>query len=67
MSLKSAAFLALTGTVLLTALFIAGLIGDIMGVARGLLPPMRLLTSVITTFAGVSLAVFFYSFHKAQS
>jgi hypothetical protein len=67
MTLKSAAFLALVGTVLLTILLIANLIGDVLGVARGLLPAMRLLTSLIYTFAGLSAAVFFYAFHKRQA
>jgi hypothetical protein len=67
MTLKSAAFLALTGTILLTILLIASLIGDVLGVVRGLIPAMRLLTSLVFAFAGLSVAVFFYVFHKTQS
>jgi hypothetical protein len=66
MTLKSAAFLALVGMVLLTILLIANLIGDVLGVARGLIPAVRLLTSLIDMFAGLSVAVFFYVFHKMQ-
>jgi hypothetical protein len=67
MSLKNAAFLALVGMILVTILLIAGLIGDVLGVVRGLIPIMRLLTSLIYAFAGLSVMVFLYAFHKAQA
>jgi hypothetical protein len=67
MTLKNAALLALVGVILPTIVLVAGLIGDVIGVARGLIPAMRLLTSLIYAFAGLSLAVFLYAFHKAQS
>ena len=67
MTLKNSAFLALVGMVLVTILLIAGLIGDVSGVVRGLIPAMRLLTSFIYAFAGLSVVVFLYAFHKAQS
>lgn len=67
MTLKNTAFLALVGTVLVTILLIAGLITDVLGVVRGLIPAMRLLTSFIYAFAGLSVVVFLYAFHKAQS
>ena len=53
--------------VLVTILLIAGLITDISGVVRGLIPAMRLLTSFIYAFASLSVVVFLYAFHKAQS
>jgi hypothetical protein len=67
MTLKSAAFLALIGTLLLTILLAMGLINDVLGVARGLIPPVKLVTSLIETFAAVSVLVFFYVFHRRQS
>ncbi len=67
MTIKNTAFLALVGMVLVTILLIAGLITDVLGVARGLIPAMRLLTSFIYAFAGLSVVVFLYAFHKAQS
>ena len=67
MSLKNAALLALVGMILVTILSIAGLIGDVSDVVQGLVPAMRLLTSLIDTFAALSVAMFFYVFHKAQS
>lgn len=66
MTLKNAAFLALVGMVLVTTLLIVGLIGDVLGVVRGLIPPMKVLTSFIYAFAGLSVVVFLYAFHKAQ-
>ena len=67
MSLKNAAFLALVGMILVTILLIADLIGDVLGVVRGLIPVIRLLTSIIYAFAGLSVVVFLYVFHKAQA
>ena len=67
MGLKDAAFLALIGMILLTILSIAGLIGDILGVVRGVIPAMRLLPSLIYAFASLTVTLFFYVFHKAQS
>ena len=67
MTLKNAAFLALVGMILATILLLAGFIGDLFGVVRGLIPAMKLLTSFINTFAGLSTVVFLYAFHKAQS
>jgi hypothetical protein len=66
MTLKNTAFLALVGMVLVTILLIAGLIADVSGVVRGLIPAMKLLTSFIYAFAGLSVVVFLYAFHKAQ-
>jgi hypothetical protein len=52
--------------ILVTILLIAGLIADVSGVVRGLIPAMKLLTSFIYAFAGLSVTVFLYAFHKAQ-
>ena len=66
MTLKNTTFLALVGMSLATILLVAGLIGDVFDVARGLIPAMRLLTSLIYAFAGLSMVVFLYAFHKGQ-
>jgi hypothetical protein len=66
MNLKNAAFLALAGMVLVTLLLVFGFIGDVLGVARGVVPAMRLASSFIYAFAGFSVAVFLYFFHKAR-
>ena len=67
MTLNKAAFLALVGMTLATILLVVGFIGDVLGFVRGLIPAMRLLTSFIYAFAGLSIVVFLYAFHKAQS
>jgi len=66
MSLKNAALLALIGMILAALLLLVGLIDDAVGVARGLIPAVKLLTSSIYAFAGLTVAVFLYVFHKAQ-
>ena len=53
--------------VLVTILLIAGLITDISNVVRGLIPAMKLLASLIYTFASLAVTLFLYAFHKAQS
>jgi hypothetical protein len=64
MTLKSAAFLALIGTFLLAVLLVIDLIYDVVGVAGGLIPPVKLVSSLIETFAAVTVVVFFYVFHR---
>jgi hypothetical protein len=66
MNLKNAAFLALAGMVLVTLLLVFSLIDDVFGVARGVVPAMRLATSFIYAFAGFSVVVFLYEFHRAR-
>ena len=67
MSLKNAALLALIGTLLLTILLIAGFISDVLNVSQGLIPPMKVLSSLIHSFAALTVTVFFFLFHKTQS
>ena len=67
MTLRNTAFLALVGMILATIVLVMGFIGDVFGVVQGLIPAMRLLTSFIYAFAGLSMVVFLYAFHKAQS
>ena len=66
MTLKNAALLALVGTNLLTILLLAHLIIDILAVAGGVVPALRLVASLIYALASVSLAVFFWVFFRAQ-
>jgi hypothetical protein len=66
MTLKNAAFLALIGALLLTILVAMGFINDVLGVARGLVAPVKLLVSLIETFAGVTAVVFLYVVHRRQ-
>jgi hypothetical protein len=67
MTLKTAALLALVGMTLATILVLVGLIVNIMGLMSGVVPALALLTSLVHVFASVSLVVFLYVFHKAQS
>ncbi len=67
MTLKNAAFLALIGALLLTVLLAMGSINDALGVARGILPPVKLLISLIETFAGITAVIFLYIVHRRQS
>ena len=67
MTLKSASLLALIGTVLVTVLLVWDLIVNVLNVGRGLVPAVILFSSLIYTFGALSVAVFFFVFHKAQS
>ena len=66
MSLKNAAFLALIGTILVTALLVWDLIFNILNVVRGLIPAIMLFSSLIYAFAAFTVTVFFFVFHKTQ-
>jgi hypothetical protein len=66
MSLKNAALLALVGSVLLTVLALWNLVFTTLSVVRGLAAPITLFSSLIYAFTGLSVAVFFYIFHKTQ-
>ena len=66
MSLKSAAFFALIGMILLTVLLTVGFIRDVSALLAGAIAAVVLLTSLIHLLASLSLAVFLYVFHKGQ-
>lgn len=67
MTLKSAAFLAFVGTILVAALLVWDLIFDVLGVLRGLIPAVRLFSSLIYAFGAVTVALFFYEFQTRQN
>jgi hypothetical protein len=67
MSVKNAAFIALIGMILLTVLLAAGFIIDVLGFVRRAVATITLLTSGIHLLASLSVAVFLYVFHRAQS
>jgi hypothetical protein len=66
MTLKSAALLALIGTILMTALLLWTFVVTFLNVLRDLVPAVTLLQSFIYAFGSFSVAVFFYVFHRAQ-
>jgi hypothetical protein len=67
MTLKSAAFFALIGMILLTVLLALGFIRDVSAILAGAIAAMALLKSFIHLLASLSVTIFLYVFHKAQS
>lgn len=67
MTLKHASLLALVGTLLLAILLVGDLVLNLLSMVRGLIPAVMLLTSLIRALAAVSVTLFFYAFHRAQS
>jgi hypothetical protein len=67
MALKHAALFALIGMTLLTVLLAAGFILDFAAFLSGAVAAMALLKSGIHLLASLSVAVFLYVFHRAQS
>jgi hypothetical protein len=67
MTLKNAALLALIGTILITALLVWNFVFTFLNVLRDLVPAVTLFSSLIYAFGSLSVAVFFFVFHRAQS
>jgi hypothetical protein len=67
MTLKSAALFALVGMILLTVVLALGFIRDLSGFTAGAVAAMAMLISLIHLLASLSVTVFLYVFHKAQS
>lgn len=67
MGLKQASFLAFIGTMLLAIELVFKFVLDVFNTAQGLIPAVTLLTSLIHAFAAVSVTIFFFVFHRAQS
>jgi hypothetical protein len=67
MTLKSAALFALIGISLLTIMLALGFIRDVTTFLAGALAAIALLKSLIDLLASLSVAVFLYVFHNAQS
>ena len=67
MTLKTAALLALIGTLLFTLLLAIDFVDSVLALARGLIPAMTALRLSIYLVASLTVTVFFYVFHRAQS
>jgi hypothetical protein len=67
MTLKTAALLALLGTILTTVLLVWTFVVNLLNSLRGLVPAVTLFSSFIYAFACFSVALFLYVFHRAQS
>lgn len=66
MTLKNAALLAMVGTILMTALLVWTFVFTLINVLRDLVPAVTLFSSLIYAFGSLTVAVFFYVFHRAQ-
>jgi len=66
MSLRSAAFFALIGMFLLTAVLLVGFVRDLDVALNGAVPAVRVVTSFVYLLASVGVTVFFFVFHKTQ-
>ena len=67
MSLKTSAFLALIGMILLTVLVTADFINTVTGIMHDVIPAVALLRSLVYVLASLTVTVFFYIFQKSQS
>ncbi len=67
MTLKSAALLALIGTLLFTILMALDFIKAVSGFLGDVMPLMSLLRTLVYLLASLSVAIFFFAFYKAQS
>ncbi|MCX6605516.1 MAG: hypothetical protein NTV52_18240 [Acidobacteria bacterium] len=67
MTLKSAALLALIGSLLFTILMALDFIKAVSGFLGDVVPVISLLRSLVYLVASLSATIFFFVFHKAQS
>ena len=66
MTLKTAALLALFGTILMTVLLVWNFVLTFLNVLRDLVPAVTLFSSFIYAFGCFTVMVFFFVFHRAQ-
>jgi hypothetical protein len=66
MTLKNAALLALTGTILMTALLLWTFVSNMINVLRGVDAPVVLFSSFIYALGCFTVMVFFFVFQRAQ-
>ena len=64
--LKNAVLLALSGTILMTALLLLTFVFNALNALRALVPAVTLFSSLICAFGCFTVAVFIYVFHKVQ-
>ncbi len=67
MTLKSAALLALIGSLLFAILMALDFIKAVSGFLGDVVPVISLLRSLVYLVASLSVTIFFFAFHKAQS
>ena len=66
MDLKTAAFLAFVGMILLVIVTAVDFIHTLVGVLRDLIPAVMVIRTLIYLLASLSLAAFFFVFHRTQ-
>jgi hypothetical protein len=66
MTLKSAALLALIGTIFMTVLLLWNFVLTFLNVLRDLVPAVTLFSSLIYAFGCFTVTVFFFVFHRVQ-
>jgi hypothetical protein len=64
MTLRQAALLALVGMLILTVLVGFDFIITLLDVSRGLLPAVKVLTSLVHLLASLTVTAFFFVFHR---
>ncbi|HUB78992.1 MAG TPA: hypothetical protein VMB03_09365 [Bryobacteraceae bacterium] len=67
MGLKTAAFLALIGMLLVTVLYLAVFVNDITAFFQNAVAAMALLAAAIHLFGALAVTLFFFIFYRAQS
>jgi hypothetical protein len=67
MTLKTAAFFALIGMILLSVLLAVGFIREVSGLLSGAVAAVTVLHSLVHLLASLGVAVFMYVFYRAQS
>ncbi len=67
MTLKNAALLALVGTILMTVLLVWNFVFNLLNLLRGLVPAVMVFESLVYAFGCLTVMVFFFVFHRAQS
>ena len=66
MTMRSATSLVLLGAVLVAIVLVVGFVLDLLLVLQGLIPVVRLVISLVYSFASVTAVVFLYVFRKSQ-
>lgn len=67
MGLKTAAFLALIGTLLVSIVYLATFLNDLTAYFHNAIADMTVLAAAIHLFAGLTVTVFFFVFYRAQA
>jgi hypothetical protein len=67
MGLKTAAFLALVGMLLLTVVYLATFVNDLTAFFQNAVAAMTLLSAAIHLFAAFTVTLFFFIFYRAQA